>query len=215
MAPQEQNSVSINTIEPSPPQKKYPLTAVILVALLLVSLISYAAYVRFLKPSSKSTPTTKTPSSNELVFAPQPALEGEEANTDSKTRFTCPTRPNLCKNAQIYKKNEIQTKVASGSALIASFDGELEILESSSQVGQDTKKFSTLILKDSKEGLLAYYNFNGAVSAKPGLVKEGAVLANSNNQLLPKYDNASFVFRMVRLGKKGNDLIDIKPEIFK
>lgn len=193
--------------------KKYFLIAGLIFAFLL---LIYTLYTKFYLKSSLNLPGTSQTATKDLVFAPEPKLsEEDKAPQNQITQFTCPLSSKLCKNSQIYKNGELQTKLASGSALLASFDGEIELLESIHQDNGEIKKFSTIIIKNLKKGLLAYYNFEGSANLESETVLEGAVIAKSNGKSLPNYNEVNFVFRIVRLGNQDNTILDLKPETFK
>ncbi len=192
--------------------KKYFLTLGLIFAVLV---LIYLLYTKIFLKSFPNFPGSST-AAKDLVFASQPLiLEEEGASQEQINLFTCPISSKLCKNNQIYGKGELQTKLASGSSLLASFDGEIQLLESAHQENGEIKSFSTIIIKNLKKGLLAYYDFNGTANLESETVTEGVAIAKTDGKPLLGNNQTNFVFRIIRLDKDNNTLLDLKPDVFK
>lgn len=134
----------------------------------------------------------------------QPAQSTGGLNNVSPLKISCPSVKEFCEKGQgIVKDGKyigFGYKLASGSAIFATFDGNLTATFSAYPIevnGKTTlEKFKTLYLDSPDLNLRGVYYFRGQLT-KTGPVIKGEQIAISNGKPIKAYDNNSFIFSLI------------------
>lgn len=137
-----------------------------------------------------------------------PKVEAKSAELQ-KGPYTCPSVTDFCTKSQdIFKVDKyigFGSKIATNSALVASFDGTISAVSSTLGEEFNSETIITLYLDDKNRGLRAVYYYNGDVAPESKEVKAGDEIATTGD--IMKYYNTSLVFALIK-----NDFISGTPE---
>lgn len=174
----------------------------LLILILIVDVISY------IKPNLLTNLFNKPVKVAETdIKLPDPSLQ--------KGPFTCPTVSSVCQDPKNFNDVILSAKVSSGSAIFAAFDGKIEVQPSIYRISdKETESFQVVTLTNEERGLQAIYTFKANnITIKE--IKEGQQITILNKNTLKFYNNNSFVFELLKLGKQGFIPVTLSSADFK
>lgn len=186
------------------PSKKHLIYAVFIVVITIA--IGLLIYLLRIQPSIKISEKNSVKTTSEPV---------------SKTLYHCPAADSFCKNAKSVIIDHPTGKiyfglggeVASGSSIIAAFDGTLigiKVPKSST----NPESYMTAILYSKELGLQAEYYFKGTIVDKEK-VKKGEVIATASGEISPSLYNKSLIFQLMKLNQdKGGNMVQLSASDF-
>lgn len=122
--------------------------------------------------------------------------------------FNCPSQESFCQNGKDVLRGGkyigLGGQIATGSAIIASFDGDLSVVTNTLSEEFHKEQFLTVYLDDKDRGLRGIYYYKGQ-APKLGRIKAGDMIATVQGPIY-FYDNNSLIFALVK-----NDFISNKP----
>lgn len=163
----------------------------------------------------------------QLGFLPKKMDQTSEVTSTQRNtnvlpiKLSCPSVPEFCQaeNGIVKDGNYIGfgSKLASGSAILAAFDGILSSTASTFQKEENgqtvEKQFVTAYLDNSEFELRAIYYFRGSIP-KSGKTAKGEQIGISNGKVITIYDNKSFIFSLIVGYPKTNTPTILNKENF-
>lgn len=115
-------------------------------------------------------------------------------------KISCPAIATFCLKGQDIAKGETYmgfgSKIATNSAILATFDGEITTISLTLPPQFQNEKIETIYLDNKQLGLRAIYQFKGQSSSLQK-VKKGQKIA-AVGEPISYYDNVSLVFALVK-----------------
>jgi len=176
--------------------------------IILFLLIVLAAFLYFRFGNLIKKPLT----SGKPVQIETPKLSPKAASLQQGP-FKCPSSADFCATGSDINQGKyigFGAKIASGSAIFASIDGDLTNLTSTLTNGE---KMTVLYIDNKDRGLRASYFFQGNLSLDPKKVKSGDQIATVGG-VLNSY-NASLVFSITKNDPINGDKIKLTTRDFK
>ncbi len=159
--------------------------------------------------TSKTTPTN----SQKPIQIQAPKVSPKPVSLQQGP-FTCPSTPDFCKSGADINQNGkyigFGAKIATGSAIYASFDGDLTGLSSTLP---NKEKMIVLYIDNKDRGLRASYFFQGDKTPEPKVVKAGNQIGTTGS--VSSLYNASLVFSITKNDPVNGDKIKLKLTDFK